>query len=354
MRNIRYRILLGMFACIFIITSACANNGDLAGTNRNQQDVGSLGLESRILNNRSEAAVVEITSHNGQSYVALNEIAGLLEFNAEWEEATQTVNIGDSDVIYQVAANSKQAKKNEEDVLLAREPILLNGQILLPLESVELFEEYMNYEVDNQQLYLYPDYNNFSDDLHEEEVYFADDPADPARGNEDFEESPLNIEDVPQDEEAEVWSPTSTGDETLSVFTRKNVNANRLIATGKKYLGVKYKFGAKKYRISKRFDCSSFVQQLYNTYGVRLPRVSRNQAKYGISVSRKNLRKGDLLYFYVPGRFKRTKTVGHVGIYIGNGKMLHSSPKPKNGVQISNINKSYWKRTYLGAKRVIK
>ncbi|MNF16046.1 Murein DD-endopeptidase MepH precursor [compost metagenome] len=69
-------------------------------------------------------------------------------------------------------------------------------------------------------------------------------------------------------------------------------------------------------------------------------------------MSRSSLRVGDLLYFYVPGRFQTNKTVGHVGIYIGNRNMINSSPAPKDGVQIISIDKAYWKRTFLFAKRI--
>src|SRR5690606_7597956 len=123
----------------------------------------------------------------------------------------------------------------------------------------------------------------------------------------------------------------------------KNINMNAMLRTAKRYLGVKYKFGAKPYPQSKRFDCSTFTQYVYGKYGVSLPRTARAQTRKGTAVSRKNLRKGDLMYFYVPGRFKKQKTIGHVGIYIGNQKMIHASPQPKNGVQITNINKPYWK-----------
>jgi cell wall-associated NlpC family hydrolase len=94
------------------------------------------------------------------------------------------------------------------------------------------------------------------------------------------------------------------------------------------------------------------VQHVFAKQGVELPRLARNQAKRGTLVSRKNLRKGDLLFFYVPGRFRSNKIVGHVGIYIGNNKMIHSYPAPRNGVQIDSINKAYWKKTFLRAKRV--
>src|SRR5690606_8471984 len=100
-------------------------------------------------------------------------------------------------------------------------------------------------------------------------------------------------------------------------------------------------------------DCSSFVQHIYKAVGVNMPRVARNQAEKGKSVSRSNLQPGDLMYFSVPGRFRSERTVGHVAIYMGNNKMIHSSPSPKDGVQITDINDDYWKRTYLHARRVL-
>lgn len=351
MRRSKYRALMMLFMFVIIFTSACNNYGGQAIRDGNQQST----LESYSLNNNSDLAVIGIRANNRHSYVSLNELVSRLNYNSDWDEATQTYSIGDTDVLYKVKVHSKQAEKAEQEVQLTSEPIRMDGQIWVPLEvTFKLFEEDMDYEINNQYLIIYPNTDDANREVNDEELNFGDDPADPAANNEELNEDALDIEDIDipmQDEE--VWSAI-TNDESVDVFTRKRVNANRLIATGKKYLGVKYKFGAGKYARTKRFDCSSFIQQLYNTYGVRMPRVSRNQAKYGISVSRKSLRKGDLLYFYVPGRFRKNKTVGHAGIYIGNNRMLHSSPKPKNGVQITNINKSYWKNTYLGAKRVIR
>ncbi|MFC5468393.1 C40 family peptidase [Cohnella suwonensis] len=124
-----------------------------------------------------------------------------------------------------------------------------------------------------------------------------------------------------------------------------------VIAFAKKYLGIVYEFGTEPYSKSGTFDCSSFTQHVFHRFGVSLPRVARRQAESGKYVSRDNLQEGDLLFFYVPGRFKSNKTVGHVGIYMGDGNMIHASPKPKNGVQVTPINKPYWKDTFLYAKR---
>ncbi|AOZ92987.1 C40 family peptidase [Paenibacillus crassostreae] len=371
MRGLRVRTLMVGLMCISMLASACVNNGGQAAQEQNNQktqktqnaqnnqNVQKLNVqqstsEADTINSGSETAAIQIISHNKNSYVPLGELVNVLELNSEWDEGTQTYSIGEIDVVYKMKVNSKNAEKAEEDVLLTREPIMVNDKLLISLEDIQLFQEYMNYDVNDQQLIIYPSYTDANKDINDanHDLDFSDDAEDPAGGNDDFEGNAPDIEGTTPQDNA-VWIPY-TNNESVTVFTRKNVNANKLIATGRKYMGVKYKFGASKYSKSKRFDCSSYVQQLYRAYGVQLPRTARNQAKVGVSVSRKNLRKGDLLYFYVPGRFKTNKTVGHVGIYIGNNKMLHSSPKPKNGVQITNINKAYWKRTYISAKRVIK
>ncbi|MBB6733501.1 C40 family peptidase [Cohnella zeiphila] len=125
-----------------------------------------------------------------------------------------------------------------------------------------------------------------------------------------------------------------------------------LIDDAKKFLGVRYDFGTGNYADTGTFDCSSFVQYLFGHYGVNLPRTAREQGQEGTAVSRDSLQTGDLLFFSVPGRFKSDSTPGHVGIYMGNGSMIHSSPQPNDGVQISDINSSYWQDHFLFAKRI--
>ncbi len=351
MNRLSYRYFTVVLACIVLFTTACSYNGGQANREEPNGMQQQTNFEPRMLNDANgTTATVKISEYEGKPYVYLDELVNVLEFNSIWDQAVQTLAMGDNDVVYRFHMNSLQAEIDEDPVVLAEAPIMRDGHILISLDDIELFREYMNFDRNNNGITIYPSDNDVNETTNQDED-FADDPSDPAGGTDSFDGEALDIEDTSA-EVSEVWAPNDVN--TIPVFTRKQVNANKLIATGMKYLGVKYRFGAGKYARTKRFDCSSFVQQLYNTYGVRLPRTARKQAKYGISVSRKNLRKGDLLYFYVPGRFKTNKTVGHVGVYIGNNKMLHSSPAPKNGVQITNINKSYWKKTYLGAKRVIR
>lgn len=129
--------------------------------------------------------------------------------------------------------------------------------------------------------------------------------------------------------------------------TSTTTKANQIISLGEKYLGTPYKFGAKVGQ-TKSFDCSSFTKYIYGKYGISLPRTAAQQSKAGSYVSKNNWKKGDLLFFKVPGR---SASIGHVGIYLGNNKMLNTYGA--GGVKITTIN-SYWKSKYVTARRVIK
>jgi len=109
------------------------------------------------------------------------------------------------------------------------------------------------------------------------------------------------------------------------------------------FLGIRYRFGGSSIR---GMDCSAFVQKVYALAGINLPRTARAQAEYGITVSRENLKPGDLLFFQTYARYP-----SHVGIYIGNGKMIHASSASRR-VIISDIDKDYYLRHFLFAKRI--
>lgn|GEM_PF-407850 len=124
------------------------------------------------------------------------------------------------------------------------------------------------------------------------------------------------------------------------------VNPDQIINTGKKYLGVKYRFGAPS-NVTYAFDCSSFTQFIFKKNGVSLPRTSSEQAKKGVFVSKASLQKGDLVFFRDPGRPQK---IGHVAVYAGNDKMLGASGK---AVKFSSMASSYWTKHYVTARRVI-
>ncbi|MDQ1909511.1 C40 family peptidase [Paenibacillus sp. GD4] len=123
--------------------------------------------------------------------------------------------------------------------------------------------------------------------------------------------------------------------------------ANDIISTGKRYLGTRYQFGAD-YGQTRTFDCSSFVKTVYAKNGVYLPRSSREQAQKGYWVAKRNLKKGDLIFFKSAG--SSSNRITHVAIYAGNDRLLHTYGA--GGVRYSDFN-SYWDKRYVKAKRVL-
>jgi cell wall-associated NlpC family hydrolase len=89
-----------------------------------------------------------------------------------------------------------------------------------------------------------------------------------------------------------------------------------------------------------RFDCSGLTSFAYKAAGVSIPRTSKAQSTFGTPVSKANLQPGDLVFFYSP--------VSHVGMYIGNGQMVHSSSagKPVSVVSLDSM------PSFSGARRV--
>ncbi len=91
------------------------------------------------------------------------------------------------------------------------------------------------------------------------------------------------------------------------------------------------------------FDCSGLTYNIYGSMGIEIPRVAREQAKMGKQVKFQNLYYGDLIFFGSPN--KRSKTINHVGIYLGDGWFAHASSKDRK-VTVSHFDKEpiYLKR----------
>ncbi len=107
----------------------------------------------------------------------------------------------------------------------------------------------------------------------------------------------------------------------------------KLVFFAKKHLGKPYRYGAKPSEAPKTFDCSSFAQYLYKKIGINLPRTALDQASCGKPFRRdkKALRIGDLLFIKGGwGHYNPTYPtgIGHVGIYVGNGKVINARSTP--------------------------
>lgn len=108
-------------------------------------------------------------------------------------------------------------------------------------------------------------------------------------------------------------------------------------------IGAKYHFGGND--IS-GIDCSSFVQRVYSLLKISIPRTAREQFRVGKEVSSKEIQKGDLLFFHTYANFP-----SHVGIYLGDNRMIHAS-SGSHRVTISSMDTPYYRSRFLGARRL--
>ncbi len=121
--------------------------------------------------------------------------------------------------------------------------------------------------------------------------------------------------------------------------------ASELVVTAMGFLGVPYRRGGN--TVETGFDCSGFVRAMYQqTVGLILPRKAEQQAAATEKIERADLQPGDLVFFNTMRR-----AFSHVGIYIGEGKFIHS-PKPGSEVRVENMGVAYWSRRFDGARRV--
>jgi cell wall-associated NlpC family hydrolase len=96
------------------------------------------------------------------------------------------------------------------------------------------------------------------------------------------------------------------------------------------------------------YDCSGFTYYLFKTeLGITIPRTSYSQGSAGVKVEKSQLVPGDLVFFNTTGR-----GISHVGLYIGDGNMIHAS-SGKRQVRIDNINSGYYSQRYVTGRRVI-
>lgn len=117
-----------------------------------------------------------------------------------------------------------------------------------------------------------------------------------------------------------------------------------LVAEAARWLGVPYKYAGND---KKGVDCSGLTSQVFlKTLNVKMPRSSREQQQWCTNIRKENLQPGDLVFFATGSNRNR---VSHVGLYIGNGDIIHASSS--RGVIISNLTENYYLKRYHSSGR---
>lgn len=125
---------------------------------------------------------------------------------------------------------------------------------------------------------------------------------------------------------------------------------DRLMEQANRYLHTPYHRGAS-LQTGRATDCSGFVQYIYKKANIDLPRASAEQARVGKVAAHRldfpKLTAGDLLFFRDGGRH-----IGHVGIYLGEGKMIHAASH-RRGVTVSDLHEPYYFHNFVVARRLL-
>lgn len=148
--------------------------------------------------------------------------------------------------------------------------------------------------------------------------------------------------------EADSGDQLSRSKHLAKLYTRSNKAATGstgdLLQKARTALGTPYVRGGTSRNGG--FDCSGFVQWSYNHVGIQLPRTAREQSQVGKAIRRvDDMQAGDIVAFRHPRRGY------HTGIYVGDGKFIHS-PRKRNVVRINSLDDPYFNKTFLGARRL--
>lgn len=127
-------------------------------------------------------------------------------------------------------------------------------------------------------------------------------------------------------------------------LTPNSAVMNQLVQNSYNFLGDSYVYGAEG---PSCFDCSGFVQYMFNSYGYNISRTTYDQVNEGEYVDKSNLQPGDLVFFSSYNTYSPT----HVGIYIGDNNFIHAS-SGKGCITISSLNSPYYTDNYWGARRI--
>ncbi len=143
--------------------------------------------------------------------------------------------------------------------------------------------------------------------------------------------------------QADVQTNASTNPGLLNQVRDK---ASDLVLSAMNFLGVPYKRGGNS--VSNGFDCSGFTRHIFEmSVGLVLPRRADEQAKMSslVPIRKEDLKPGDLVFFNT-----MRQTFSHVGIYVGEGKFIHS-PRVGGAVRVEDMREAYWAKRFTGARR---
>ncbi|MGG1554521.1 stalk domain-containing protein [Paenibacillus ferrarius] len=287
---------------------------------------------------------------NGYSLVPLRTIFEAEGAKVIWDANTGTVTASKNDIVLTYRVGDQIAYKNKELIEMPIAGKIIDGTTMIPLRIIsETLGNLVQWH-DYSRSITISTANEYETKI-EYGVNLRDAPNT----------SSLILRMIPKDESIHVirevdanWLEVQTKDKAIGFlsassqytdYASADKKGDDLLAFGATFLGTPYEFGAAAGQ-TQTFDCSSFVQYVFkNVLSIALPRTSYDQALRGKEVPLDELRKGDLLFFRARGL-----DIGHVGIYAGDGRILHTYSK-ELGVHFEEFDDT-WKKRFVTARRM--
>lgn len=167
-------------------------------------------------------------------------------------------------------------------------------------------------------------------------------PAVTNRGNAVRQPETTEAQAPTEDEEQKT---TDSANNEIPTVPSNSAAGDQIVSFARQYLGYRYVYGGT--TPSTGFDCSGFIYYIYKSCGYSISRSLSAQANTGTAVSKSELQAGDIVFF----NNTSSGALGHVGIYIGNGTMIHAA-NSKRGVVTDTINSGYYNTYYYTARRI--
>ena len=316
----------------------------------------------------SEDTTISILEQiNEWSYISLNNLKGWVRTDnvkdntTSNEEETKESNTEETTKVNVEKSNveSKVAYVKYDNVNLRKEPSTDAGVIeKLKLNTeVTIIEEvdsiWSKVKVGNNTGYISKELLN--SEKQKEESTKEEKNTTSRNGESTKRESEENKKETKKETKKEEKKTSTTSktetkvESTVSSTTKKtSTKGEEIVAYAMQFLGKPYVYGGSS---PKGFDCSGFTSYVYKHFGYTISRASGGQASEGTKVAKKDLQPGDLVIY----KNQSLTKIGHVGLYIGNNKMIHAS-EPGVGVIITEIDAkshNYPKRFVMG-RRIIK
>lgn len=299
---------------------------------------------------------------NGVYYLPFVDLAKILNYNSiKFEEKTKTYEITDGSTVIRVTMGGTRAKKGNEYINI-KPPRWINETGYISLHAGgALFNSYITFKKENGSIQIQNPATKYA--VHKGDTLYNISRIHHISVQELKQANNLTSNLIKDGQILKLPSPDTSKGEMEPIKEKKPVKNNsnasvgeqaeKILREAKKYIGAKYKFGATLAEAPNLFDCSSYTQFVFGHAGVQLPRVSRDQASTGVAVSTSNLKAGDLMFFTMKDTYTDGR-VAHVGIYMGDGNMIHASTSKGVMITTNVLQNPYWSKNYLFSKRVLR